>query len=60
MKIPRENIGWNRGSVRCDFCEFIGGLIISARNVVEPEAVKIVFKAPHLVAVGFHLGVMAV
>jgi hypothetical protein len=60
MKIPRENIGWNRGSVRRDFCEFIGSLIISVRNVVELEAVKIVLKAPHLVAVGFHLRVTVV
>jgi hypothetical protein len=60
MKIPRENIGWNRGSVRHDFCEFIGGLIISACNMVELEAMKIVLKAPHLVVVGFHLGVTIV
>jgi hypothetical protein len=60
MKIPRENVRWNCGSIRRDFCEFIGSLIISARNVVELEAVKIVLKAPHLVAIGFHIGVVAI
>jgi hypothetical protein len=57
VKIPRENVRWNRGSVRCDFCEFIGSLIISACNVVELEAVEFVLKAPHLIIVGFHLRV---
>jgi hypothetical protein len=59
VKIPRENVGWNRGSVRHDFREFIGNLIISARNVVELEAVEFVLKAQHLIAVDFHLGVAA-
>jgi hypothetical protein len=57
VKIPRENIGWNRGLVRHDFHKFVGSLIISARNVVEFEAVEFVLKALHLIAVGFHLGV---
>jgi hypothetical protein len=59
VKIPRENIGWNRGSVIHDFREFVGSLIISARNAVGFEAMEFVLKASHLIAVGFHLGVAA-
>jgi hypothetical protein len=59
VKIPRENVGCNRGSVRHDFREFIGSLIISARNVVELKAMKFVLKAPHHIVVGFHLRVTA-
>jgi hypothetical protein len=42
-----------------DFCEFIGGLIIPTCDVVELEAVKLVFKAPYLLTVGLHLEIMA-
>jgi hypothetical protein len=59
MEISRENIRWNCGSTRSNFREFIGGFIISACNVVELEAVKLVLKAPYLLAVGFHLRIMA-
>jgi hypothetical protein len=59
MKIPCENIRWNRGSTRRDFREFIGSFIISACNVVELEAVEFVLEAPYLLAVGFHLGIAA-
>jgi hypothetical protein len=60
MKIPRENVEWNHGPVRRDFCEFIGSLIIFARDVVEFEAVEFALKASHLIAVGFHLGIVIV
>jgi hypothetical protein len=33
-------------------------LIISAHDVIELEAVEFVLKAPHLLAVGFHLGIV--
>jgi hypothetical protein len=59
MNIPCENIKWNRGSTRRDFHEFVGRFIISACNVVELEAMEFVLKALHLLAVGFHLGIMA-
>jgi hypothetical protein len=59
MKIPRENVRWNHGSIRRDFREFVGSLIISARDVIELEAVKFVLKASHLLAVGFHLRIVA-
>jgi hypothetical protein len=59
MEIPHENVRWNRGSTRRDFHEFIGSFIISACNVVELEAVKLVLKASYLLAVGFHLGITA-
>jgi hypothetical protein len=59
MEIPRENIRWNRGSTRCDFREFIDSFNISTCNMVELEAVELVLKAPHLLAVGFHLGITA-
>jgi esterase/lipase superfamily enzyme len=42
-----------------DFREFVGSLIISACDVIDLEAVKFVLKAPHLLAVGFHLRIMA-
>jgi hypothetical protein len=58
MEIPHENVRWNRGSTRRDFREFVGSFIISACNVVELEAVELVLKAPYLLAVGFHLGIM--
>jgi hypothetical protein len=57
MEISRKNVRWNCGSTRSDFHEFIGGFIISACNVVELEAIKLVLKAPYFLAVGFHLGV---
>jgi hypothetical protein len=58
MKIPQENVRWNRGSTRRDFREFIGSLIVSAHDVVEPEAMELVLKAPYLLAVGFHLRIV--
>jgi hypothetical protein len=58
MEIPCENIRWNHGSTRRDFHEFIGSFILSACNAVELEAMEFVLKAPHLLAVGFHLGIM--
>jgi hypothetical protein len=57
MEISRENVRWNYSLTRRDFCEFIGGLIISVCNVIELEAVKLVFKAPYLLIVGLHLGI---
>jgi hypothetical protein len=59
MEISRKDIRWNCGSTRSDFHEFIGGFIISACNVVELEAMKLVLKATYLLVVGFHLGIMA-
>jgi hypothetical protein len=59
MEIFRENVRWNCSSTGSDFCEFIGGLIIPTCDVVELEAVKLVFKAPYLLIVGLHLGITA-
>jgi hypothetical protein len=59
MEIPHENVRWNYGSTRSDFREFIGSFIISTRNVVKLEAVKLILKVTYLLAVGFHLGVTA-
>jgi hypothetical protein len=59
MEIFRENVRWNCSSTRSDFCEFIGGLIISTCDVVELEAMKLVLKAPYLLTVGLHLGITA-
>jgi hypothetical protein len=59
MDIPCENVRWNCGSTRRDFREFIDSFIIYACNVVELEAMEFVLKAPHLLAVGFHLGIAA-
>jgi hypothetical protein len=60
MKVPRENIKWNRSSIGHDFYEFVGSLIVSSCDMVELEAVEIVLQAPHLLAVGFHLRIVAV
>jgi hypothetical protein len=43
---------------RCDFCEFVGSLIVSLRDVIELDAVKLVFKTSYLLTVGFHLKIM--
>jgi hypothetical protein len=59
MEIFREDVQWNCGSTRSNFCEFIGGLNIPACNVVELEAVKLVLKASYLFIVGLHLGITA-
>jgi hypothetical protein len=57
MEIFCENVRWNYGSTRSDFREFIDGLIISACDVVELKAMKLVFKVPYLLIVGLHLGI---
>jgi hypothetical protein len=59
MEIFRENVRWNGSSTGSNFYEFIGSLIIPACNVVELEAVKLVFKVSHLLTVGLHLGITA-
>jgi hypothetical protein len=59
MEIFHENVRWNCSLIGSDFCEFIGGLIIPACNVVELEAVKLVFKALYLLTVGLHLRITA-
>jgi hypothetical protein len=59
MEIFHKNVRWNCSSTRSDFREFIGGLIISACNVIELVAVKLVFKVPYLLTVGLHLGIAA-
>jgi hypothetical protein len=59
MEIPHENVRWNCGSTRSDFREFIDSFIISACNMVELEAMKLVLEAAYLLTVGFHLGVTA-
>jgi hypothetical protein len=59
VEISRENVQWSHSSTGCDFCEFIGSLIIPACDVVELEAVKLVLKAPYLFTVGLHLGITA-
>jgi hypothetical protein len=59
MEIFRENVRRNYSSTRSNFREFIGGLIVSACDVVELEAVKLVFKALYLLTVGLHLGITA-
>jgi hypothetical protein len=59
MEIPLENIRWNRGLIRHDFCKFTGSLIVSARDIVELKAMELILKAPNLLAVGFHLRIVA-
>jgi hypothetical protein len=59
MKISRENVRRNGGSTRHDFREFVGSLIVSVRDVVELKAVELILKAPYLLAVGFHLRIVA-
>jgi hypothetical protein len=55
VEISCENVWWNHSSIGRDFRQFIGDLVIPACDVVELKAVKLVFKAPYLFTVGFHL-----
>jgi hypothetical protein len=57
VEVSGKNVWWDRSSTGCNFHEFIYGLIIHACDVVELEAVKVVFKVPYLFTVGLHLGV---
>jgi hypothetical protein len=59
MEIFHENVWWNCSLTGSNFCEFIGGLIIPACDVVKLKAVKLVFKASYLLTVGLHLRIMA-
>jgi hypothetical protein len=35
VKVPQENMRWNRGSIGRDFHEFVGSLIVSSCDMVE-------------------------
>ena len=43
----------------CNLGELISGLVVASSDVIELEAVELVFQLAHLVAVRFHLRVMA-
>jgi hypothetical protein len=58
VKVPLENIRWNHGFTRCDFCKLISSLIISPCDMVKLEAVELVLQAPYFLAIGLHLRIM--
>jgi hypothetical protein len=60
MQVSGEDVRGNRCSPRGYFSQFIRSLVVASGDVVELEPVELVFQAPNLIAVGFHLRVAAV
>ena len=60
MQISGEDIRGDRCSPRGYFSQLVHSLVVAPSDVVELEPVELVFQAPNLIAVGFHLRVAAV
>ena len=60
MQILGEDVRGNRRSPRGYFCQLVRSLVVSSGDVVEFEPEELVLQAPNLIAVGFHLRVVAV
>jgi hypothetical protein len=60
MQVSREYVWGNRCLPRGYFSQLVRSLIVASGDVVELEPVELVFQAPNLIAVGFHLRVAAV
>src|SRR5688572_29384270 len=60
MQVSGEYVRVNRCSPRGYFSQLVRSLVLSSGDVVELEPVELVFQAPNLIAVGFHLRVVAV
>jgi hypothetical protein len=60
MYVSREDIRGNRCPPRGYLSQLIRSLVVASSDMVELEPVELVFQAPNLVAVGFHLPVAAV
>ena len=59
MYVSREDVRGNRCPPRGYFSQLVRSLVVSLSDVVELEPVELVFQAPNLVVVGFHLRVAA-
>jgi hypothetical protein len=60
MQISGEDVWGNRCSPRGYLSQLVRSLVVSSGDVVELEPVELIFQAPNLIAVGFHLWVAAV
>lgn len=58
MEIFCEDIRRNCGTSRRNFGWLIGGLVVTPCNVVELEAMELVFQTLELLAIHLHLGVV--
>jgi hypothetical protein len=60
MQVSGEDVRGNRCPPRGYLSQLVRILVVSSGDVVELEPVELVFQAPNLIAVGFHLWVAAV
>jgi hypothetical protein len=60
MQVSGEYVRGNCCSSRGYFSQLVRSLIVASGDVVELEPIELVFQAPNLIAVGFHLRVAAV
>jgi hypothetical protein len=60
MQVSGEDVRGNRCSPRGYFSQLVRSLVVAPGDVVELEPVELVFQAPNLIALGFHLRVAAV
>jgi hypothetical protein len=60
MQVSGEDVQGNCRSPRGYFSPLVRSLVIASGDVVELEPVELVFQAPNLIAVDFHLRVAAV
>jgi hypothetical protein len=60
MQVSGEDVRGNRCSPRGYLSQLVCSLVVASGDVVELEPVELVLQAPNLIAVGFHLWVVAV
>jgi hypothetical protein len=58
MEVAGDDVLGDRGLTRRNLCQFICGLVVLARDVIELEVVEPILQAPYHFAISFHLGVM--
>ena len=59
MLMAGEDVHWHWLLARHRFCQCVGHLVETPRNVVELEAIKLVLQLANFLAICSHLGVMA-
>jgi hypothetical protein len=60
MQVSGEYVRGNCCSSRGYFSQLVRNLVVASGDVVELEPVELIFQAPNLIAVGFHLRVTVV
>jgi hypothetical protein len=60
VQVSGEDVRGNRCSPRGYLNQLVRSLVVVSGDVVKLEPVELVFQAPNLIAVGFHLRVAAV